>query len=46
MSEDIDITQLETTEILELIQDDLYDGLAAEVVASVKELLAAWHDPL
>lgn len=39
MSEDIDITQLETPELLELIQDDLYDGLAEEVVASVNELL-------
>ncbi|MCI0520094.1 MAG: corrinoid protein [Chloroflexi bacterium] len=39
MSEDIDITQMETSEILELIQDDLYDGLADEVVASVQELL-------
>lgn len=39
MSEDIDITQLETPELLELIQDDLYDGLAEEVVNSVKELL-------
>lgn len=39
MSEDIDITQLEIPEILELIQDDLYDGLADEVVASVRELL-------
>src|SRR4030067_83343 len=40
MSDEIDITQLETPEILELIQDDLYDGLADEVVKSVKELLA------
>jgi corrinoid protein of di/trimethylamine methyltransferase len=39
MSEEIDITQLETPEIFELIQDDLYDGLADEVVNSVKELL-------
>jgi corrinoid protein of di/trimethylamine methyltransferase len=39
MSDEIDITQLETSEILELIQDDLYDGLAEEVVESVKELL-------
>lgn len=39
MSEEIDITQLETSEIFELIQDDLYDGLAVEVVNSVKELL-------
>ena len=40
MSEEIDITKLETPELLELIQDDLYDGLADEVVASVNELLA------
>lgn len=40
MSEDIDITQMETPELLELIQDDLYEGLADEVVASVNELLA------
>jgi 5-methyltetrahydrofolate--homocysteine methyltransferase len=39
MSNEIDITQLETPELLELIQDDLYDGLAEEVVESVKELL-------
>jgi 5-methyltetrahydrofolate--homocysteine methyltransferase len=39
MSDEIDITQLETPELLELIQDDLYDGLAEEVVNSVKELL-------
>jgi 5-methyltetrahydrofolate--homocysteine methyltransferase len=40
MSEDLDITQLETPELLELIQDDLYEGMADEVVASVNELLA------
>lgn len=40
MSEEIDVTKLETEEILELIQDDLYDGLAEEVVSSVNELLA------
>ncbi|MCJ7537320.1 MAG: corrinoid protein [Anaerolineales bacterium] len=45
MSEDIDITKLETAEILELIQDDLYDGLADEVVASVNELLAREMTP-
>jgi methylmalonyl-CoA mutase cobalamin-binding domain/chain len=39
MSEEIDISQMETSEILELIQDDLYDGLAEEVVKSVNELL-------
>ena len=40
MSDDIDITKLETSEILELIQDDLYDGLADEVVLNVNELLS------
>jgi corrinoid protein of di/trimethylamine methyltransferase len=40
MNDEIDISQLETEEILELIQDDLYDGLADEVVASVNELLS------
>ncbi len=45
MSEDLDITQLETPEILEMIQDDLYDGLADEVVASVNELLAREMTP-
>jgi len=39
MSDELDITTLETPELLELIQDDLYDGLAEEVVASVHELL-------
>jgi 5-methyltetrahydrofolate--homocysteine methyltransferase len=45
MSEELDITKLETEEILELIEDDLYDGLADEVVASVKELLARGMTP-
>ena len=45
MSEDIDITQLETPELLELIQDDLYEGLAEEVVASVNELLSREMTP-
>jgi 5-methyltetrahydrofolate--homocysteine methyltransferase len=45
MSEDIDITQLETPELLELIQDDLYDGLANEVVGSVNELLRRGMQP-
>jgi 5-methyltetrahydrofolate--homocysteine methyltransferase len=45
MSEEIDITQMETAEILELIQDDLYDGLANEVVASVNELLKRGMTP-
>jgi 5-methyltetrahydrofolate--homocysteine methyltransferase len=37
--------KLETGGIAELIQDDLYDGLAEEVVASVKELLARGMTP-
>lgn len=45
MSEDIDISKLETPELLELIQDDLYEGLADEVVASVNELLAREMTP-
>ncbi|UCF29577.1 MAG: corrinoid protein [Chloroflexota bacterium] len=45
MSEEIDITKLETPELLELIQDDLYDGLADEVVESVNELLARGMTP-
>ena len=39
-NQELDITQLETSELFELIQDDLYDGLKEEVVASVEELLA------
>jgi len=39
MSDEIDITTLKTPELIDLIQDDLYDGLADEVVASVHELL-------
>jgi 5-methyltetrahydrofolate--homocysteine methyltransferase len=39
MSEEIDLKELDTPEILELIMDDLYDGLADEVVLSVNELL-------
>lgn len=45
MSDEIDITQLETSEILELIADDLYDGLAEEVVKSVEELLKRGMTP-
>ena len=45
MSDDIDITQLATPELLELIQDDLYDGLAEQVFNSVKELLKRGMTP-
>jgi corrinoid protein of di/trimethylamine methyltransferase len=39
MSEDINITQLSTEELLRLMQDDLYNGLADEITAEVKEAL-------
>ncbi len=39
MTEDKDLTQIETQELIEKMQDDLYDGLAEEVVAGVQELL-------
>ncbi len=39
MSEEPDLHNLETPELLERIQDDLYDGLAEEVAAGVNELL-------
>lgn len=39
MSEELGLTTLPTEEIVLQIKDDLYDGLAAEVVAAVKELL-------
>ena len=39
MSEDVDLTKMETEPLVERIQDDLYDGLAEPVVAGVKELL-------
>ena len=45
MNDDINITQMETPELLELIQDDLYEGLADEVAASVNELLAREMTP-
>jgi len=37
--EELDLTQLATDDLIEQIQDDLYDGLADEVVAGVNELL-------
>ncbi|MEW5987156.1 MAG: corrinoid protein [Chloroflexota bacterium] len=39
MSDEQDITQLAMPELLEKIQDDLYDGLAEEVTAGVHEML-------
>lgn len=40
MEEEINIKEMSEEEILELMQEDLYDGLADEIVEEVKELLA------
>jgi 5-methyltetrahydrofolate--homocysteine methyltransferase len=45
MSQETDLSILETAELLEKIQDDLYDGLAAEVVPGVRELLRRGMSP-
>jgi corrinoid protein of di/trimethylamine methyltransferase len=39
MNEEINIQDMSIDDILELVYDDLYDGLADEIIASVKELL-------
>jgi len=39
MSEELDLSQLETPELISQMHDDLYDGLADEIVAGVNELL-------
>lgn len=39
MSDEIDLKALETEELLQLMQEDLYDGLQAEIVAEVREAL-------
>jgi len=45
MSQETTLTHLETPALLEKIQDDLYDGLAVEVVAGVHELLRREMSP-
>jgi 5-methyltetrahydrofolate--homocysteine methyltransferase len=45
MGEDLDLSKLATPELIDQIQDDLYDGLADEVVAGTKELLARGLKP-
>jgi 5-methyltetrahydrofolate--homocysteine methyltransferase len=45
MSQENEITQLETEALIERMQDDLYDGLADEVVAGVQELLRRGMTP-
>ncbi|MFQ5854814.1 MAG: corrinoid protein [Anaerolineae bacterium] len=42
---EIDITELSTDELLELMGEDLYDGYANEVVEEVKEALARGLEP-
>jgi 5-methyltetrahydrofolate--homocysteine methyltransferase len=39
MSDELDLTKLETPELMDQMKDDLYDGLADQVVAEVHELL-------
>ena len=45
MSEDVDITELDTTELFELMQDDLYDGRRNEVSEEVNEALGRGMAP-
>lgn len=45
MEDEIIIEEMETDEILELMQEDLYDGLAEEIVEEVEELLSRGLEP-
>jgi methylmalonyl-CoA mutase cobalamin-binding domain/chain len=45
MSDELDLTKLETPELIEQMQDDLYDGLADGIVAGVNELLRRGMSP-
>ncbi|NUM46510.1 MAG: cobalamin B12-binding domain-containing protein [Anaerolineales bacterium] len=45
MSDEIDITTMPTEELLELMGEDLYDGLAEEVVEEVNECLGRQMTP-
>ena len=45
MSEDVDITEMDTTELFELMQDDLYDGRRDEVAEEVNEALGRGMAP-
>ncbi len=46
MSDEINLKEMPVEEILELMQEDLYDGLADEVVEEVQELLGREFAPL
>ncbi|HSM56055.1 MAG TPA: cobalamin-dependent protein, partial [Candidatus Sulfomarinibacteraceae bacterium] len=45
MSEEINIKEMATEELLELMMDDLYDGYAEEVVEEVEEALSRGMTP-
>jgi 5-methyltetrahydrofolate--homocysteine methyltransferase len=45
MADEVDLSKLATPELIEQMQDDLYDGLAAPVVAGTSELLARGLQP-
>lgn len=45
MSVELDFSQVETSELINRIQDDLYDGLDEDVVAGVNELLQRGMTP-
>lgn len=45
MSDEINIKEMSDEEILELMQEDLYDGYADEIVEEVKELLSRGMQP-
>jgi corrinoid protein of di/trimethylamine methyltransferase len=45
MSEELELRELETQELLETIHDCLYDGMAEDVVAGVEELLRRGMSP-
>jgi 5-methyltetrahydrofolate--homocysteine methyltransferase len=45
MSSDLDLTQLSEADLIQQTHDDLYDGLADEVVAEVKEFLRRGWTP-
>ncbi|MFQ5617049.1 MAG: corrinoid protein [Anaerolineales bacterium] len=45
MTDEIDITQMPLEELFELMMDDLYDGLAGEIVEEVEECLSRGVTP-
>ncbi len=45
MTDDLDLSKLETPELMDQMKDDLYDGLANEVVQGVKVLLGRSMTP-